>query len=75
MRMNAQPAQSDTRPAEVPDDKPWEFFLDLYADRDWLLKQSSTLIINAARLALQAQQSLNNEGDTPTPKSNKTTAC
>jgi hypothetical protein len=75
MRMNAQPAQSDTRPAEVPADKPWEFFLDLYADRDWLLKQSSTLIINAARLALQAQQSLNNEGDTPVPESNKTTAC
>lgn len=58
IRMNVQspaPEQSDITCSDIPADKQWEYFLDQYADRDCLLKQSSTLFIDAARLALQAQ--------------------
>ena len=68
MRMDVQSLSleaGDTRIAEIPVDKQWEFFLNQYADRDWLLKHGSTRIINAARLALQAQQARGSEGDSP----------
>jgi DNA repair exonuclease SbcCD nuclease subunit len=77
IRMNAKSLAleaADTKATEVPADKQWEYFLAKYADQDWLLKQSSTLIINAARCALQAQQARNAISGTSTMQESKKTS-